>query len=542
MENIYDAIGKKKQEIIEIENLEVIYRKRWSRADINDIVMVRTTNQFPDGRIIKPTDIDKTTGQRTSNWTFNSGNLSNKDFIIIEPFNAQAFNPYLANINELDTWFNGDIVLSDKATILIPLEKYRELSKNSKFKSEASKFNIALFRGDENLALKMLLYDKGYASFDIDESGFVLDKYGESLDYITELKNIQEEIAKKLQGIGRNVTYDEIHEYVHDAIIETKESEEKNTEKETIIEDIVTYPDNIEELCSRMITGLTPVVEGDIELDETCYASTAIGKRRENQEDAVLLVKDKEIPKFKMMVVADGMGGEQKGEFASQIIITELKKWFESLSNENKQSYYSDIALLESHLKNKIQNISLDLNSQLHGVGGATIVCAVIGKTNTLITNVGDSRAYIIKDGKLDQVSTDDAIVQEEFEKGNIPFKDAMRFHRDIAGITQCVGMGKINNIHSTIIKNDNYDMLLLFSDGVTDCLSEDDIALICKNTDRAKVAKMLAQKAIEHDSIGPEILYEDYFDFGLYIPGGKDNTTSAVFIPKEDRDNKEER
>lgn len=537
MKNIYDATEKEKLEIIEIQNEDIIYKKRWHKTNIEDLVMVRTTNQFPVYGIVKPTDIDQTTREITSNWTFNSGILSNKNFIIIEPFKEQVLNPNLSNINEVDTWFNGDVKLSERAIILIPLEKYIKLCENPRFKVEANKFNIALFRGDENLALKMLLYDKLYASFDIKDSEFMLDEYGESLDYITKLKKLQEQIAEELQSMGRNVTYDKTHEYDHDAAVDTTVLEEKGEDTEVQIEDIVTYPENIEELNSRMITGLTSVVEGDIELDENCYATTAVGRRRENQEDAVILIKDEEIPEFKMMIVADGMGGEQKGELASHIIVTELKKWFESLTEENKKYYYSDVAGLEEKLKDEIQRISFDVDWQLYGLGGATVVCALIGERDTLITNVGDSRAYVIKNGRLEQVSIDDAIVQEEFDKGNIPYKDAMRFHHDAAGITQCVGMGKIENIHSKTIENNEYDMLLLFSDGVTDCLSEDDIAVICKKTDRTKVAKMLVQKAIEHDSIGPDILYEDYFDFELYIPGGKDNTTSAIFIPSEEDD-----
>lgn len=83
--------------------------------------------------------------------------------------------------------------------------------------------------------------------------------------------------------------------------------------------------------------------------------------------------------------------------------------------------------------------------------------------------------------------------------------------------------------------------MLLFFSDGATDCLSEEEIAVICKTTDRKETAKILAQKAIEHDSIAPEVLHDEYTDFNFYIPGGKDNTTVAVYIPKEKGD-KEER
>ena len=89
---------------------------------------------------------------------------------------------------------------------------------------------------------------------------------------------------------------------------------------------------------------------------------------------------------------------------------------------------------------------------------------------------------------------------------------------------------------HFEVLKNSDYDMLLLFSDGVTDCLSDDDIAVVCKNTDRKQVSKMIVEKALKHDSIQPEE-YMDYINLNAYIPGGKDNTTAAVYVPKNEDD-----
>lgn len=243
-----------------------------------------------------------------------------------------------------------------------------------------------------------------------------------------------------------------------------------------------------------------------------------------------------------MMVVAEGMGGEQHGEIASNILVERLKEWFEGLTEEEKESYLTGVTSLQESLNNKINETSNEIANQLYSLGGATLVCAIIGEHDTLITNVGDSRAYVIKDGKLKQVTIDDAIVQEEFEKGNIPYRYAMRFHREAAGITECVGMGIIKDIHSITLNNDDYDMLLLFSDGVTDCLSEEDIAVICKSTNRKEIAKRLVQRAIEHDSIAPDKLIEDYVDINFYIPGGKDNSTSAVYLPKKSSEEEEER
>lgn len=541
MKNIYDATDYRKREILEIENIDLILRKRNFNPTIEDLVLIKTTNVFPINGIVEPTDRDEDNQSETNHWTLNGARLNDYDFIIIEPFQEQINNPTLANINEIDTWFNGEVRLSKRATILMSEETYRIMGNESlNFNKQAEKLNIALYRGDEDLALKMLLYNKHFAFLDFDDTGFVpSDEYEDTIDYINQLKKLESIVVTELQKKGQAVTYGKTQDHYEDVSI-TASNNERILDTDKKIEEEHLYIDNINQTFSKMITGLTPVVEGDIELDGECYATTMIGKVRENQEDAVLLVKDKDIQNFKMMVVADGMGGKQKGEIASHIIITKLKEWFESLNMEEKEKYFKDITSIEDNLKGKIQEVSFDVDWHLYGMGGATIVCAIIGNNNTIIANVGDSRAYIIKNGKLEQVTIDDAIVQEEYEMGNIPNKDAMRFHREVSGITQAVGMGIIDNIHTKILNNKNYDMLLLFSDGVTDCLSEEDIAVICNTTDRKGLAKTIAQKAVEHDSISPNVLYEEYVDYNLYVPGGKDNTTVVSFSPNEDEKERE--
>ena len=379
MINIYDATDIHKQEIIDMENEELIYRKKYYKPTIDDLVLVRATNVFPVNGIVQPTDISDETESGTSNWTQNGTNLTGKDFIIIEPLKEQISNPRLANINELDTWFDGEVRLSNRATVLMSEETYIIMcNENPSFKQQLQNQNIALYRGDENLALKMLLYNKRYAYFDLDESGFIpADNYGDTVEYIHQLKKVQEQVAIELQKLGQHITYGNVQKYYEDETLsENYGGTTKNIEQTTDInvnfhqrlEEEKLYIDNLKELTGKMITGLTPIVEGDIELDGECFATTAIGKVRENQEDAVLLLKDIEIPGLKMMVVADGMGGEQKGEMASHIIVTKLKEWFQNLSIEEKEMYYTDATQLEEILKSKIQEISFDVNWHLYRI------------------------------------------------------------------------------------------------------------------------------------------------------------------------------
>lgn len=312
------------------------------------------------------------------------------------------------------------------------------------------------------------------------------------------------------------------------------------------IQNIELYGDNLRKIQSRMITGLTAEQEGNIEIDEEMYATTAIGRKKINQEDAVLLVKDEDVPGLKMMIVADGMGGMYNGVIASHMVVNKIKEWFEGLSKEQKEHFYSNIADIQQELNRIISECSSEIDNELLGKGEATIVCSIIGENETIITNVGDSRAYLVADRQLKQVSIDDTYGQATYEAGNLPSKDAMRFYR-FNDVASSVGK-EFKEIHSSVISNDDYDMILLFSDGVTDCLSEEEIAVITRQTDKSKLSQELVRKAVENLSRAPREITTDmrYMGgpFDLTIPGGKDNTTAAVYIKDEEADkgNDEER
>lgn len=319
------------------------------------------------------------------------------------------------------------------------------------------------------------------------------------------------------------------------------------------IENVELYEENLREVQSRMITGLTAEKQGEIEIDGELYATTDIGKERTNQEDAVLLAKDGDIPEFKMMVVSDGVGGSNYGEVGSHEIVDSLKQWFEQLDSNLKKIYFTDVTALQEALNQKLEEITISLDRKYRGQTVATVVCALIGKNQTLIANVGDSKAFIVKDGKLEQVSETQTAGQILYDRGEIPSKEAQRFLKAESAPTGYVGYGtegtgnwkfdfgvdkefKLWNPYYNIINNDDYDMVLLFSDGVTDCLSEEDIAVITRTTDKSKLSQELVRRALDNISRAPEELQHD-FRYSKEIPGGKDNTTAAAFIKQDDKD-----
>ena len=110
-----------------------------------------------------------------------------------------------------------------------------------------------------------------------------------------------------------------------------------------------------------------------------------------------------------MLVLCDGMGGHQAGEIASQFVTYELQKRFEE---EN----LIEINRAESWLRSNIKEINFQLynyaqeNEDYRGMG-TTLVCAIIYDKQVVVANVGDSRAYVINQRQMDQITSDHSFV-----------------------------------------------------------------------------------------------------------------------------------
>lgn len=298
---------------------------------------------------------------------------------------------------------------------------------------------------------------------------------------------------------------------------------------------LVIYRNNVKRLY-RMVTGYTSPdrnpsfpperVESDINMGTDLSASTRIGNERKNQEDAVLIMKHESNQKYKMMVVADGVGGNKNGERASHICVDEMRKWFSSLEEYDfKNEKYLIMQLLR-----KLDFINMKVNDIGSGTA-TTFVCALVADKNTYVLNIGDSRAYMIDGKYFEQISIDDSLAQEYFNNGVIENKDDMRFSKVSHYVTNTLGGNRLNvtpNIQS--IPNDGYDAILLFSDGVTDCLSDNQIYAVTKYTKPKRLAREIVKKALKTQSKRAK-KESDLVSFYEEITAGKDNTTAAVML-----------
>lgn len=311
----------------------------------------------------------------------------------------------------------------------------------------------------------------------------------------------------------------------------TQLAREWEKEKQGVgVKNIQICSENINKVQSKLLSGMQfSRCEGDISLGKEMNASMRLGNERTNQEDAILLMQHPQNEKFKLMVVADGMGGQSLGEVASHTVTSRIEQWFNSLD----ASYYTNIKQLETILDNELKKISAEI-SQKYMQAGSTFVGAIVGEEKTLVSNIGDSRAYITKGAKLEQISEDHGITYEMWKSGMIEKKDDIRFHRKSNVIRQYMGMdGQQLKPSFHILDNREYDAVMLFSDGVTDCLSDEQLYAITLDTDKSKLAQKIAETALRNDSMVRAGLRENPA-YKQMIRGGKDNTTAAVYSRRD--------
>ena len=290
-------------------------------------------------------------------------------------------------------------------------------------------------------------------------------------------------------------------------------------------------------ICKREILLGNQVrnAHNDYSLGSELFASQDVGKKRTNQEDSVLILEHEENPKFKIMAVADGMGGHECGEVASNYVVERLAVWFNSLSPD----FYEYPEQLQLVFTNELKKISKELYSYLGSskkqlVGGTTFTGAIITKDQTVIANVGDSRAYTVKNNDIQLITEDESYVWSELAKEKARGKltkeeiDSLRFAHKNNVILRCIGEKDLDNIQSFLINNQDYEELLIFSDGITDILSHDDIKFICATTPPEKLAEVFVSYALTH-GVSEKLAGVDH-EVELVSPG-KDNATAAAYI-----------
>lgn len=222
------------------------------------------------------------------------------------------------------------------------------------------------------------------------------------------------------------------------------------------------------------------------------FFETNKGLMRENNEDNLIV---EEFDKYSLYAVADGMGGHKAGEVASSIAIERIRSYF--VDKVGMEDFQPPSFIIESVKlsNNKIREESLK-NDEYCGMG-TTVTMAVVDKKQNIIYigNVGDSRAYLLRNDDIKQITTDHTYVHELLKDGRITAEEA-KTHPKRNVITRALGSEEI--VHADIFEIEFYknDILLLCTDGLTTHVSDDEMLEIIKEYGSSESVRKLIKLA----------------------------------------------
>ena len=235
-------------------------------------------------------------------------------------------------------------------------------------------------------------------------------------------------------------------------------------------------------------------------------AKTDKGHVRDSNQDAYAVGEFSD--EVVWAVVCDGMGGAAGGNIASALAV-------KVISDKINVSYREQMR--DSSIKNMLDsalnaaNVEVfdmaESKQELKGMA-TTVVCAIVKDGQAYIAHAGDSRAYILKNGEISQITTDHSMVQDLLDRGKITSEQALN-HPNKNIITRAVGVDENIEIDFDQIDLDDDTTLLLCTDGLSNYVSNEEILELTSDGKHYAFADRLVNKANEN--------------------GGGDNITAVV-------------
>src|SRR5689334_20516561 len=228
------------------------------------------------------------------------------------------------------------------------------------------------------------------------------------------------------------------------------------------------------------------------------FGRTDVGRTREHNEDAFVVADlttnnatlQPEVrrhtlgPKGTLFMVADGMGGAAAGEIASamavEVVLGELREKWIAGDTHDAEEFVRAIRRATVAANQQIHTFAAS-HSEYRGMGTTATVAGLLGDT-LYVAQVGDSRAYLVRDGVARQITKDQSLMQRLVEAGELTEEEAAQSERRNI-ILQALGPDpkvKVDLTHQEVRRG---DILVLCSDGLTGQVKKDEIAQIINAT-----------------------------------------------------------
>lgn len=212
--------------------------------------------------------------------------------------------------------------------------------------------------------------------------------------------------------------------------------------------------------------------------------STDVGRQRRRNEDSYAVFvpypgEGNPSQLSGLMLVADGMGGERAGDRASQLTAERLRHWFSTGTYSSWPEFSGDRAL-QAALTHAVRAVSNEIyqlgqnDPSIRGLG-STVVLAAMTSKHMVLAHVGDSRCYLIRNGTIQQITSDHSWVQRQVDAGVIS-TEAARSHPQRNILTRSLGDSLPPEVDICTLDLRDEDMFVLCSDGLTGGLTDEEI------------------------------------------------------------------
>ena len=240
---------------------------------------------------------------------------------------------------------------------------------------------------------------------------------------------------------------------------------------------------------------------------------TDVGAKRKNNQDSYAVFSKSG---YFCAIVCDGMGGAKGGNVASGLAVKTfasiVKKAFSAINADDYDEFKIKRLLKTAVDETNFAVYQKSLTSSEYEGMGTTLVAVIGCLCGTFAVNIGDSRLYRQIDGVLQQISTDHSFVQYLIEKGDLSPAEANN-HPNKNIILRAIGVNE--SVEGDYFRIDNYDRLLLCTDGLTNHVSDERISTIISGAYSTKSSSLKART---------DLLIKEAND-----GGGLDNITAVL-------------
>lgn len=222
-------------------------------------------------------------------------------------------------------------------------------------------------------------------------------------------------------------------------------------------------------------------------------AKTDKGLVRENNQDAYAVG---ELPgEVAWAVVCDGMGGAAGGNIASALAVKVISDKITSSYNERMR---------DSSIKNLLDSAIAAANIEVYDMAysrpdlkgmGTTVVAVVVRNNVAYIAHAGDSRAYLVNENGVEQITVDHSLVQNLVDRGEIT-KEEAEHHPNKNVITRALGVDKRIDVDFSEIDLYENETLILCTDGLSNCVNNSELAEDIKDGQYYAFADRLVKRA----------------------------------------------